>query len=140
MKASPATYPTLAASGSRFAACAATWCGVHCALTPLLIVAMPALALSESVERGAFAVTLVLGASMLALGPARGYATIVLAFAAGAVIWATSLAGALEPLPESLTSAVGSLVLAGALFRSVRVCQTDDCASCTEAENSDRTL
>ena len=52
MKDSLAIIPssTLMASGSKLAACAAAWCGLHCALTPFLAVAAPALALSEGAE------------------------------------------------------------------------------------------
>ncbi len=140
MKASITAPPSVAGAGSRFAACAAAWCGVHCALTPVLVAAMPALALSEGVERGVFAATVALGALMLALGPARAHVSIMLTFAAGAVLWAASLAGLFEPLPESLTSAVGSLLLAWALFRSVRVCQAEACAVCTESESKGQVL
>ncbi len=126
------------ASGSRLAACAAAWCGVHCALTPFLVAAAPALALSEGVERGVWAGTVALGAAMLALGPARRNAAVVLAFAGGAALWAASLAGWLEPLPETVTSAAGSLVLAGALVQSARVCKTDSCAVCADEEESER--
>ena len=126
------------ASGSRLAACAAAWCGVHCALTPFLVAAAPALALSEGVERGVWAGTVALGAAMLALGPARRNAAVVLAFGGGAALWAASLAGWLEPLPETATSAAGSLVLAGALVQSARVCKADSCAVCADEEESDR--
>ena len=91
------------ASGSRVVACAAAWCGVHCALTPFLVAAAPALALSEGVERAVWAGTFVLGAVMLALGPARRNAAVILAFAGGTAIWAASLAGWLEPLSETAT-------------------------------------
>ncbi|MDE2662570.1 MAG: hypothetical protein OXI39_06150 [Gemmatimonadota bacterium] len=116
------------------AACAAAWCGVHCALTPLLVAVAPALALSEGVERGFLVGTVVLGAVMLFLGPAGRNAIVRLAFAGGAVLWAISLAGWLEPLPETATSTAGSLVLAGALLQGARVCQADAraCAVCDD--------
>ena len=140
MKHFLATVPSNAhlASGSRLAACAAAWCGVHCALTPFLVAAAPALALSEGVERAVWAGTVLLGAAMLALGPARRNAAVILAFAGGAAFWAASLAGWLEPLPETVTSAAGSLVLAGALVQSARVCKGDSCAVCADEEHSDR--
>lgn len=132
MRASLTAPPVVVTNGSRFAACAAAWCGVHCAITPVVAVALPALALSEAVEKGVFAGTLLIGALMLTLGPARRHSSILLTFASGATLWAASLAGLLEPWPENVTSALGSLALAAALFRSVRVCQTDDCAVCAE--------
>ncbi|MCZ0934702.1 MAG: MerC domain-containing protein [Gemmatimonadetes bacterium] len=123
-------------SGSRLAACAAAWCSVHCALTPLLVAVAPALALSEGVERGFLVGTVVLGAAMLLLGPAGRNAAVRLVFAGGAAFWAASLAGWLEPLPETATSTAGSLVLAGALLRGARICQADasECAVCDEDE------
>lgn len=136
MPASTIARSRIAASGSHLAACAATWCGVHCALTPLFLAVAPALALSEGLETGAFGGTLLLGTLMLGLGPARTYVSILLTFAAGASLWAASLAGLLQPIPEAVTSATGSLMLAGALFCSFRVCKTDQCDVCAETESS----
>lgn len=140
MKNSIATVPsgTYLASGSRLAACAAALCGVHCALTPFLVTAAPALALSEGVERAVWAGTVLLGAATLALGPARKNRAVIAAFAGGAAIWAASLAGWFEPLPETMTSAVGSLTLAVALVQGARVCQAGACAVCVPDEGADQ--
>ena len=100
------------------AACAAAWCSLHCALTPFLVVAAPALALSEGVERTMWAGNVLLGAVMLGLGPARRNAAVLLTFIAGSALWGGSLAGWFEPLPETVTSVAGGLVLAGALVQS----------------------
>ncbi len=139
MKSSLATAPSSAyvVSGSRVAACAAAWCGVHCALTPVLVAVAPALALSEGVERSVWAGTVVLGAVMLALGPARRNAAVILAFVGGAAFWAASLAGWLEPMPETVTSTAGSLVLAGALLQGARICQAGACAVCEDDDPED---
>ncbi len=136
MKNSLPAFPSGAylASGSRLTACAAAWCGLHCALTPFLVVAAPALALSEGVERAVWAGTVFSGAVMLVLGPARKNAAVVLTLAGGAALWAASLAGWLEPLPETATSAAGSLTLAGALVQSARVCQAGACSVCANEE------
>ena len=136
MKDSLATVPSSAylASGSRLAACAAAWCSLHCALTPFLVAVAPALALTEGVERAVWAGTVVLGAAMLALGPARKNAVVTLAFGGGATLWAASLAGWLEPLPETATSVAGSLILAGALLQSARICQAGACSACADEE------
>ena len=90
MKHSLATVPSSAflASGSRLAAGAAAWCSLHCALTPFLVVAAPALALSEGVERAVWAGTVVPGAMMLLPGPARRNAVVMLTFGGGAALWA----------------------------------------------------
>ncbi len=134
MKNSLATLPSSAhlASGSRLVACAAAWCGVHCALTPLLVMAAPALALSEGVERIMWIGTVLLGGVMVALGPARRNRAVLLTFVGGAVLWAASLTGRLEPLPETATSAAGSLILAGALLQGARVCRAGECSVCDD--------
>ncbi len=140
MKDSLATVPLSAylASGSRLTACAAAWCGVHCALTPFLVAVAPALALSEGVERAVWVGTVLLGAVMLVLGPARNSAAVTLTFAGGAVLWAASLAGWLEPLPETVTSAAGSLILAGALVQSARICQAGACSACSDEQHANQ--
>ncbi len=124
-------------SGSRLAAGAAIWCGVHCAVTPLLVLAAPALALSEGVEQAVWAGTVLLGAVTLGLGPARRNAALVLTFLGGAALWAASLAGWLEPLPENFSSAAGSLTLAGALVWTARICRTGDCPECVDEPPAD---
>ena len=140
MKDSLATVPSSAylASGSRLTACAAAWCGLHCALTPVLVAVAPALALAEGVERAMWVGTVLLGVVLLSLGPARKNAAVMLTFAGGAALWAASLAGWLEPLPETLTSATGSLTLAGALVQSARICQAGACSACADEERADR--
>ncbi len=140
MKDSLATVPSSAylASGSRLTACAAALCGLHCALTPLLVVVAPALALAEGVERAMWVGTVFLGVVLLVLGPARKNAAVMLTFAGGAAFWAASLAGWLEPLPETLTSAAGSLALAGALVRSAHICQAGACSVCAAEKRADR--
>ena len=107
-------------------------------LTPFLVLATPALALSEGVERAVWAGTVVLGAAMLVLGPARKNLVVVLTFVGGATLWAASLAGWLGPLPETVTSAAGSLTLAGALLQSARVCQACACSVCADEQHMDR--
>jgi len=110
---------------------------VHCALTPLLAAAAPALALADGVERAMWAGTVLLGVVLLGLGPARKHAAVILAFAGGAAFWAVSLVGWLEPLPETATSAAGSLTLAGALIQGARICKAGECSTCAAAERAD---
>ncbi|MXW01954.1 MAG: MerC domain-containing protein [Holophagales bacterium] len=129
---------TYLVSGSRLAACAAAWCGLHCALTPVLVAVAPALALSEGVERAVWAGTVLLGAVMLGLGPGGRNRVVFVTFVGGAVVWAASLAGWLQPLPEIATSAAGSLILAGAMVQSARVCHASACAVCADEERADR--
>ena len=140
MKDSVATVPssTYLVSGSRLAACAAALCGLHCALTPVLVAVAPALALSEGVERAVWVGTVLLGAVILGLGPAGRNGVVIVTFVGGATLWAASLAGWLQPLPEIATSAAGSLILAGAMVQSARVCHTSACAVCADEELADR--
>ena len=91
---------------------------------------MPVLGVSKGVEEVAFVATFLLGALMLGLGPGRSHASILTIFAIGGFTWATSLAGLLTPFPEPLTSAFGSLLMAGALFESVRRCAPAQCERC----------
>ena len=139
MKDSLATVPSSVylASGSRLTAYAAAWCGLHCALTPFLVAVAPALALAEGVERAMWVVTVFLGVVLLVLSPACKNAPVILTFAGGAALWAASLAGWLEPLPETLTSAAGSLTLAGALVQSARICQAGACSACADERHAD---
>ena len=111
-------------------ACAAAWCGVHCAVTPLLAVVAPTLGFVEGVERVVCVVTVLLGGVALALGPARHNRGVLLAFGGGAIFWVASLAGWLEPVPEPATSAAGSLTLAVALLQGARICRTGACSVC----------
>ena len=140
MKESLATVPssTYLVSGSRMAACAAAWCSLHCALTPFLVAAAPALALSEGVERTMWVGNVLLGAVLLVIGPARKNTAVILTFVAGSALWGGSLAGWFEPLPETVTSVAGSLVLAGALVQSARVCQASACSACADDEYADQ--
>ena len=139
MKDSLATVPSSVylASGSRLAACAAAWCGLHCALTPFLVAVAPALALAEDVERAMWAGTVFVGAVLLVLGPTCRNAAVILTFLGGAALWAASLAGWLEPLPETVTSTAGSLILAGAMVQSARICQAGACSTCADEQHRD---
>ena len=99
---------------------------------------MPALALSEGVERVVWVGTALLGGVTLVLGPACRNVAVGLTFTMGTALWAASLAGWLEPLPETMTSAVGGLTQAGVLVQSARVCQAAACVECTDEEHPDR--
>jgi hypothetical protein len=98
------------------------------------VVLLPALALSEGVERFLLVGTAGIGALILLAGPARDRPGILITFAVGVSVWVASLAGLLEPVPENLASSTGSLVLAGALVAGARICRTGDCELCVEGE------
>lgn len=113
---------------SRVTACAALWCGVHCAVTPVLVLAMPVLVLSESLERNVCALTVMFGAAVLLMSPGGRIPAVMCAFVGGAAVWMASLAGWLAPLPEPLMSASGSLMIAAGLLASARICKVQRCA------------
>jgi hypothetical protein len=106
---------------------AAALCGVHCLLTPAIVLVLPALALSEVVERWVLLGTAASGFLIVGLGPARHRGRILAILSAGVAFWFASLGGWLEPAPEAVTSAAGSLVVAGALLWSARLCRTGGC-------------
>jgi len=105
-------------------------CGIHCLLTPVLVAAVPFLALSETVEWGVMSVSVSLGLALVVLGPRRDRGRVLAVSGMGATLWLSSLLGWLEPLPETVTSGAGSLVFAGALLWSTRPCSTDACERC----------
>jgi hypothetical protein len=115
---------------ARWSAILASVCAVHCVAAPFLAAALPILAVSESSEWWALALTVVVGGAVTLMGPARSHAPVLGLLGVGAAIWAASLLGVFEPLPERLTSPVGSLVFAGGMLWSARICRVDDCERC----------
>ena len=111
---------------------AALLCGIHCLLTPILVVSLPFLALGAGMEWGAWAGTALLGMLVLTLGPEGGRIRHFALLGSGAGLWGTSLLGVLEPLPEWLTSSAGSVVVAGALLLSARRCEEGACVCSPE--------
>lgn len=131
MKAAPSTQaPSTFEAPARWAAVAAALCGIHCLLTPILVTALPFLAVSAATEWWALGLTVLLGGGVTLLGPARDRWGVLAVLAAGTAIWCASLLGLFEPLPETLTSPVGSLVFAGGMLWSARVCRSHACERC----------
>lgn len=122
----PSTFETPA----RWAAAAAFLCGVHCLLTPFLVTALPFLAVSAATEWWAFGVTALVGGGVTLLGPARDRGGVLAVLAVGAAIWCASLLGVFEPVPETVTSPAGSLVFAGGMLWSARICRSGACDRC----------
>lgn len=116
---------------ARYAAAAALLCGVHCALTPVVAGIVPFLALSTSVEWGALAVTAGVGGAILLMGPSRDRSGVLITAAVGIVVWAASLLGLFLPIPETVTSPIGSLVFAASMIRSARICRSGECDRCS---------
>lgn len=120
------------ARASRWVAAGALLCGIHCMLTPVLVLALPVLALGEGFEWGALCVTATLGTILLAFGPRQRRLRHLGILGAGGALWSASLMGLFQPLPEALTSSLGSVVIAGALLLSTRPCEDGSCEFHTE--------
>lgn len=125
-------HPGRASGLAGFAAAA---CGVHCLLTPALLVLAPALALPEAAEGWLLLVTVVVGGGIVLSGcRVHRRAAVSLVLLVGAGVWAASLQGWLSPLPEAVTSPAGSLTAASALFWNARLLHRCGCGSCDEEE------
>jgi hypothetical protein len=96
-------------------------------MTPLLATVAPFLVLAVQVEWWMWGGTVFLAVVMLATGPGRRRLAIPGLVLAGAAIWAASLAGWFEPAPETVTSPVGSLLIAAGMLWSARLCRARAC-------------
>lgn len=115
---------------ARWTALAAFLCAVHCLLTPVLAAALPFIAVGEVTEWWALAATVTVGTGITLLGPARRRGSVLIVLATGAALWYASLAWLMQPLPESVTTASGSLIFAGGMLWSARVCRSGRCDVC----------
>lgn len=113
-------------------------CALHCAATPLLVLAVPAFSPWKTLEAGLLVVTAVLAATALTVGHRRhgrpGAAVVVVG---GLILWALSLAHALAPVPEEVTTVTAALlVAAGLVWNSRRLCAAPDppcaCPACDQ--------
>jgi len=120
---------------ARISAVAATLCAIHCAATPMLAAAIPFLAVAESVEWWALAVTVLLGGGVTLMGPERRRLPVLGVLGLGAAVWSASLLGFFEPMPETVTSPAGSLIFAAGMMWSARICRAGDCERCEEGES-----
>lgn len=106
-------------------------CAVHCVVTPVLVAFVPVLGVSSWAEWCLLAISV--AAAMFALGRGtRSHRNGIVRVLAGngVAIWALSLLGVFEPMPETLTSPVGGLVLAAALFWNGRLSHRHECGEC----------
>lgn len=131
----PPQTPFALEAPARWAAAAAFLCGIHCLLTPILVTALPFLAVSASTEWWALGLTVVLGGGVTLLGPARDRWAVLAVLATGAGIWCASLLGIFEPTPETVTSATGSLIFAGGMLWSARICRARECERCEDGSD-----
>jgi hypothetical protein len=107
-------------------------CAVHCAVTPVLVIAAPSLAPGSTVEWVLLAVALVVGLAALASG-VRAHEDLrpVVPVVLGLGLWTLSLLHLFRPVPEELTTVIATLIVAGGLLwnsrlhcaRRARLCQ-----------------
>lgn len=117
---------------SRWAPVAPALCAVHCALSPALALAMPAIA-GPRAERWGFIVSAMLAAAGLAAG-VRAHRRVLPAalIAAGLVLWGAAVAGFGGALAEAVATA-GSLLTAAAMLWSARLVHQVRCHVCESA-------
>ncbi|TVP42448.1 MAG: MerC domain-containing protein [Gemmatimonadales bacterium] len=110
-----------------WASAAPILCAIHCALTPIVVVMAPALALGDTVEFALLGITIVLAAWALTRGLRQhGDMRPVLPIAIGLVAWGASLLDFFQPVPEEATTILATLVVAGGLIWNARLhCSTD---------------
>lgn len=106
-------------------------CVVHCMATPMLVAFVPALGVPPAIEWILLAGSVAVAMHALRRG-ARFYRNRPVGALAGlgATVWALSLLGVLEPLPETVTSPVGGVILAAALFWNGRLSHRHTCRDC----------
>lgn len=114
-----------------WAAAAPILCAVHCAATPLLVVFIPALALTPAVEVWLLVLSASLATVVILPGVrVHGRREVLLPVILGLGLWGASLAHWLHPLPEPLVSALGAMSVAGGIYWSARLRHRMECVAC----------
>lgn len=116
-------------------------CAVHCAVTPVLIIAAPSLAPGSTLEWVLLATAVVVGLAALASG-VRAHEDLrpAVPVALGLGLWTLSLLHLFRPLPEELTTVAATLIVAGGLFWNSRLhCARRDraCEACAVADSAE---
>lgn len=100
-------------------------------VAPLLVAFVPALGVSPSIEWILLGGSVVVALLALRRGARFHRNRRIQALAgSGAAVWALSLLGIFEPLPETVTSPVGGAILAVALFWNGRLSHHHACSDC----------
>jgi hypothetical protein len=97
-------------------------CAIHCVAAPVLVLIAPGIAVGSRAEWWLLYASTALAGWLLARGwqVHRRTAIAVLGLA-GLSIWATSLAHVTRPIPEPVTTVVGAMMVAVALYSNARV-------------------
>ena len=126
--------PPVASAGGR----ASGWlgvlpavCAVHCLAMPILASTLPFFAATHSWEAGLLALSAALATVTLAVSWRVHGRRVVWAVASlGFAVWIAALAGWLGPLPESLMSPLGGLLVAISLFWNGHLRHKAVCGEC----------
>lgn len=106
-------------------------CAAHCAASPLLVLAAPALALSEAGEAWVKAASLLMAALVTAAAVrAHRRPAAALPVAAGALVWAVVLAADAHGTGGRLATAAGGVLLAGGMFWNAHLRHRATCRTC----------
>ncbi|HEV2149386.1 MAG TPA: MerC domain-containing protein [Longimicrobiaceae bacterium] len=125
MNASPLRRPAL------WTAALPVACAVHCVAMPLAALFVPVVGHATGVEAGIMLASAALAVATTVYGVrAHGRRAVWLPVLVGFAVWAASLAGWTEPLPEPATTVLGSLLVAGGLMRNARLRHAASCRSC----------
>jgi len=119
-------------------------CAVHCAVTPILVVAAPAFAPAPILEWILLAATtVVVGVALFWGVRIHGRWTPFLLIGIGLLVWCASLLHLFHPLPEDLTTVIASLTVATGLVWNSRLhCGSKSvaCAACALDESEATSL
>jgi hypothetical protein len=113
-------------------------CAIHCAVTPVLVIAAPNLVPGTTVEWALLSIAVVVGLAALSSGvraheDLRPAVPVVL----GLGLWTLSLLHLFHPAPEDLTTVAATLIVAGGLLWNSRLhCARRDlvCQACAVAD------
>jgi len=105
-------------------------CAVHCLAAPFLVLFLPGFAIGARAEQWLLVGSTVLAGWFLAQGwRVHRRLWVPLVGGAGVLLWTLSLARVVDVVPEPVTTVLGAVLLAGALFVSVRM-QPDGLQGC----------
>ncbi len=111
-------------------------CAVHCLMTPVLVVTVPALVVSLTLEWSFLLFTLVLAGPALFSGlQTHGETRVIVPVALGLLLWGGSLVHLFHPIPEDATTPLAALITATGLVWNSRLhCQVgqENCSACEE--------
>jgi hypothetical protein len=106
-------------------------CAVHCVLMPLATLFVPFLAPAHELEAVFMLVSAALALALTRGGVrAHGHGAVWAPVLLGIAVWGASIAHLGGPLPEPVTTVLGSVLLAGGMVWNARLRHEAECRSC----------